>query len=50
MRATIAHEFGHLLGIRHTCDHTLMAGSMHRHPSAHVTATDVASVLQGQFD
>ena len=50
IRATIAHEFGHLLGIRHTCDHTLMAGSMHRHPSAHVTATDVASVLQGQFD
>jgi len=27
-----------------------MAGSMHRHPLAHVTATDVASVLQGQFD
>lgn len=50
IRSTLAHEFGHLLGIRHTCDYTLMAASSHRHPAAHVTPLDVVAVLQGQFD
>lgn len=50
IRSTLAHEFGHLLGIRHTCDYTLMAASQHRHPAAHVTPLDVVAVLQGQFD
>lgn len=50
IRSTLAHEFGHLLGIRHTCDYTLMAASSHRHPAAHVTPLDVVAVLRGQFD
>lgn len=50
IRSTIAHEFGHLLGVRHTCDYTLMAASQHRHPANHITPTDVAGVIQGQFD
>lgn len=50
IRSTLAHEFGHLLGIRHTCDYTLMAASSHRHPAAHVTPLDIVAVLQGQFD
>lgn len=50
IRSTLTHEFGHLLGIRHTCDYTLMAASKHRHPATHVTPLDVVAVLQGQFD
>lgn len=50
IRTLITHEFGHLLGIRHTCDYTVMAASLHRHPATHVTPTDVAAVLQDQFD